>query len=99
MKGRYALVLYPHIDPENGEPVWDDLQDHFIYAKCSGEVHEPTGYYFKWLQFEGDEQTDSRLYLVKNWKIVWIPRPLSDVEVIQLAKDRCLPEFTGSLLV
>ena len=90
MSGKYALVFYPgHF--------FDDCLDRFLYAVCSGQVMDPLGLYFKWLQYEGEDQIDSKTYLMKDWKIIWIPHKLSDDQVMSLGVDRCLAQFTGKL--
>ena len=76
--GRFALVLYPGTHPKTGELIFDDNLDRFLYAKCSGFEDNHKGFYFKWLQYEGDDQNDTDFYFGKDWKVIWLPQPLSD---------------------
>ena len=77
--------------------VFDDGLDRYLYALCSGMESDPLGFYFKWLQYDGEDQIDPDLYLSKDWKIVWLPTVLSDKQIKSLGKDRYLPEFTNHI--
>ena len=97
MKGRYALVWFPVKDPVNGTIIFDDDLGRYLYARCSGQEHDPLGFFFKWFQYDGDSQLDDRLYLDKIWKIVWLPHQLSETQCLKLSSCRYLVEFTGSI--
>ena len=87
LHGNVALVLF------EGKYFFDK-RNRYLYGLCTGQVIDPIGFFFKWLQYEGEAQLDTKLYLAQQWKIVWIPHKLTPVEVKYLDNNLCLPPFT-----
>ena len=90
MSRRYAIVFFP-------ARFFHENRDQYLYGVCSGQVDNPLGYYFKWLQFEGEDQLDDKIYYNKDWKIVWIPNKLSGSQIRYLGANLCLPTYTGRI--
>ena len=87
MVGRFALVHW------TGCKFYDGLP-RYLYSKCSDEERNPLGFYFKWLQYEGEDQTDKTLYPDTAWNITWLPSALSDDQIKTLERLNYLPGIT-----